>query len=120
MLPNAHSCNPDSDEDCPNEVLTCAVERGLSALGKSVAQVVFYNIDKRYSLKKRDIVKNPGCFVEALQAIFGSGAETIQKLIIRSICSATGLDPNSLGQPDLPSCIKEAQKALRAKKKAGK
>jgi len=114
------SCNPDTEEDCPNEVLMCAVERGLSTLGESVAQVVFYNLDRRYSLKRQDILRKPNRFVEALQAIFGSGAETIQKLIIRSICSTTGLDSKSLRQLSLPSCIKEAQKALRAKQKTGK
>jgi len=115
-----HSCNPDSEEDCPNEVLICAVERGFSALGESVAQVIFYSLDRRYSLRRQDILRKPNRFVEALQAIFGSGAETIQKLIIQSICSTTGLDYKSLGQLSLPSCIKEAQKALRAKEKAGK
>jgi len=114
------SCNPNSEEDCSNEVLICAVERGLSALGESVAQVILYSIEKRYSLKRQDILKKPNRFVEALQAIFGSGAETIQKLIIQSICSTTGLDSKRQGQLSLPSCIKEAQKALRAKEKTGK
>jgi len=112
-----HSSNPDTEEDCPNEVLMCAVEQGLSTLGQSVAQVILYNIDKRYSLKRRDIVKEPNRFVEALQSIFGSGAETIQKLIIQSICSATGVNPSTLSPPTLQHCLRQAEKALATKKK---
>jgi len=111
------SCNPDTEEDCPSDVLMCAVEQGLSSLGESVAQVIFYNIDKRYSLKRRDIVEKPNRFVEALQSIFGSGAETIQKLIIQSICAATGVDPSTLSPPTLQHCLRQAEKALATKKK---
>jgi len=111
------SCNPDTEEDCPGDVLMCAVEQGLSTLGESVAQVIFYNIDKRYSLKRRDIVEKPNRFVEALQSIFGSGAETIQKLIIQSICAATDVNPTTLSPPTLQHCLRQAEKALATKKK---
>lgn len=107
-----------SNSDCEahsNEVLLCAVERGLAALGEGVAQVILYNIEKRYSLKRRDILRKPGRFVEALQGIFGCGAETIQSLVINSICSATGLDPARFSQLDFSSCVDEALKALKAK-----
>lgn len=113
------SCYGDADceEDRFNEVLICAVERGLAALGETVAQVILYNMEKKYSLKRRDILRNPDRFVEALQGIFGCGAETIQRLVVKSICSATGLDPARFSQLSFSSCVEEALKALKAEER---
>jgi len=116
--PIRHFHNPDTETNAHREVLMLAVKQGLSVLGESVAQVIFYNMDKKYSLKKQDIIEKPDRFVEALQAIFGSGAATIEKLIIQSICATTGLNPNTLNPPTLSDCIKQAEKALRTKEKA--
>jgi len=112
--------NPDPEANDPRETLILAIEQGLSALGESVAQVIFYNIDKKYSLKREDIPKKPDRFAEALGAIFGSGAITIEKLIIQSVCAATGLNPSNLDPQTLPHCIKQAEKILKTWKKAGK
>jgi len=97
------------------EKLTLAVEEGLSILGESVAQTIFYNLEKRYSLKKPDILKKPDRFVEALQDMFDSGATTIQRLIIQSICARTGLEMDQLKDPTLSNCIKQARKTLNPK-----
>lgn len=95
------------------------MEQGLSVLGESVAQVILHSLDTKYSLKERDILKKPDRFVEVLQAMFGSGAATIEKLVVQSICSTVGLDPNSLDQPTLSHCMKQVEKAIKIKKKTG-
>ena len=114
-LPILHFRKPYTEKDDYRDILALAVIQGLSALGESVAQVVLYNLDKRYSLNRRDIVKKPDRFVEALQAMFGSGTTTIERLVIQSICTSTGLNPETLNQPTLPHCIEQAKKILRTK-----
>ncbi len=103
----------DFETDDTLNVLTVAVERGLSVLGESIAQVIFYHMDKKYSLKRHEILKKPDRFVEALQDMFGSGAATIEKLIIESICSSIGLSPSNLNTLTLSQCIKEAEVAVK-------
>jgi len=114
-LPILHFRKPYTEKDDYRDVLALAVIQGLSAFGEGVAQVVLYNLDKRYSLNRRDIVKKPDRFVEALQAMFGSGTTTIERLIIQSICTSTGLNPETLNQPTLPHCIEQAKKILKTK-----
>ncbi len=40
--------------DGPREHLLLAVEEGLSVLGENVSNIVFDNLNKRYSLHKRE------------------------------------------------------------------
>lgn len=115
-LPILHFHKPYTERDDRRDMLTLAVEQGLSVLGESVAQVVLYNLDKKYSLSRRDIVRKPDRFVEALHAMFGSGATTIEKLVIQSICTSTGINPNTLDAPTFPHCIRQAEKTLKNKK----
>jgi len=115
---NVH--NPNNEASDHIEVLVVAVERGLSVLGESVAQVIFHNLDRMYSLKRQDIIKKPDRFVQALQDLFGSGAAVIEELIIQSICAACGLTSNTPDTLALPSCIRKAEKALRMEDKRRK
>lgn len=110
--------NPKTIAGEPEEVLTRAVELGLYVLGESVAEVIFYNLEKEYSLKREDIPKRPDRFVEALRDLFGSGAATIEKLIVQSICDVTGLKLDAVNPPTLAFCMKQAEKALASRKKA--
>jgi len=107
-----NSCTEAKD---PIGILTLAIERGLSCLGDSVTQVIFYNLEKRYLLRRKDLAKYPDRFVAALRDIFGSGAETIEKLIVQSIRDVTGLQVDIVSPAALTCCIKEAEKALRNK-----
>lgn len=107
---------PSFEADVTLNVLTVAVERGLSVLGEGIAHVIFYHMDKKYSLKKDEILKNPDRFVEALQDMFGSGGATIERLIIQSIYSTIGLKPSTLSTLTLSDCIKEAEIAVKIKK----
>lgn len=112
---SVHSTDRSNNE--ANDMLTIAVEKGLSVLGESVAQVILHNLEKKYSLKKQDILKNPDRFVEALQAMFGSGATTIEKLVIQYTCTTVGLNPDTLEEHTLRYCVQQVKKTLRIKKK---
>ncbi len=110
-----HFRHPSTETKSTQDVLMLAVEEGFSILGKDVAPIIFYHIDNTFGLKAQDILKKPDSFVEALEAIFGCGAATIEKLIILSICANIGLNPKSVTELTLSDCLKEAEIALKIK-----
>jgi len=112
-IANFHTLNTKANNH--EEKLTLALEQGLSVLGDSVAQTIFYNLERRYSLKKPDILRKPDRFIEALRDMFDSGAITIEKLVIQSICTRTGLKTDKLNDPTLSHCIRQARKILNTK-----
>jgi len=111
---------PGAETKSTQEVLMLAVEEGLSILGKDVAPIIFYHIDNTFGLKTQDVLKEPDSFVKALEAIFGCGAATIEKLIVLSICANIGLNPKSVTELTLSECLKEAEIALKIKNKGKK
>jgi len=68
-----------------------AVDEGLEVLGESGRQMIFFHLDKSYSIKKREIPKKPEDFATGLEKIFGAGASVLEKLIVKSLYSKLGL-----------------------------
>ena len=69
-----------------------AVDEGLLMLGESGREVVFFRLQHYYALKKEDIPSNPEIFVQCLRDIFGSGAEVIEKAVIKSLYKKLGIE----------------------------
>ncbi|MDH5391069.1 MAG: hypothetical protein OEX10_07970 [Candidatus Bathyarchaeota archaeon] len=69
-----------------------AVDEGLETLGESGKHMVFFHLDKSYSIKKHEIPKKPEAFARGLEKIFGAGASVIEKLIVKSLYSKLGLE----------------------------
>ena len=92
------------------EIVLDAVERGLSALGENVPNVVFMNLEKRFSLTKVQIADRPEQFVGALRAMFGSGSVTVEKVSIELFCEMIGLNPAELNPSTLVHCVAVAKK----------
>ncbi len=84
-----------------------AMEHGLSLMGENFAQVTFYNLDRRYSLSRPEILKEPERFVEALRDIFGEGAHIIENFIKRAICTEMGLNPTLFKRTSLSNCVRK-------------
>lgn len=99
------------------DILIQAVERGLSVLGDNVAKVIFYNLEKRFCMARDDMVERPDKLANALEVMFGSGKATVERLIVNSICTAVGMDPQTLGSPTLSHCIRIAEKVLQTQNK---
>jgi len=68
-----------------------AVDEGLETLGESGKQMIFFHLDKTYSVKRDEIPKKAEAFARGLEKIFGAGASVLEKLIIKSLCSKLGL-----------------------------
>jgi len=68
-----------------------AVDDGLKSLGESVRQMIFFHLEKSYSIKRHDIPKKPEAFAEGLEKIFGKGALVLEKIIVKTLYSKLGL-----------------------------
>jgi len=68
-----------------------AVDEGLLVLGESVRQSIYYHVERVHQVKPEQIVDKVEAFHEALRAMFGAGANIVEKLIIRDLYSTLAL-----------------------------
>lgn len=73
------------------KALTEAVDEGLLMLGESGRDIVYFRLQHYYALKKEDIPSSPEIFVRCLREVFGSGAEVIEKAVIKSLYKKLGM-----------------------------
>ena len=71
-------------------LLLKAIDEGLFSLGDSPKRVVYFYIEKKFNIKKRDIPYKVEEFVDALEKIFGLGAKFLEILIIRRLYEKVG------------------------------
>jgi len=69
-----------------------AVDEGLGTLGESGKHMIFFHLDKSYSVKRHEIPKKPEAFARGLEKIFGAGASVLERLIVKSLYSKLGLE----------------------------
>jgi len=95
-----------------------AVDEGLDVLGESGRQMIFFHLEKSYSIKRHEIPEKPEAFAEGLEKIFGAGASVLEKLIVKSLYSKLGLkyeDKEERPFADYVNDVKEADDAKEAK-----
>lgn len=95
-----------------NRVLLDAIEGGLSSLGDSPREAIFYHLETSFLLKKENIPLNLSEFRQALEGIFGSGAPYLEKIIIRCLYERLGLDFEDLGHVDFVACVNDAKRRV--------
>lgn len=91
-----------------------AVDEGLNVLGESGRQMIFFHLEKSYSIKRHEIPKKPEAFATGLEKIFGAGASVLEKLIVKSLYSKLGLkyeDKEERPFADYVNDVKEADDA---------
>ena len=62
-----------------------AIDEALSALGDSIMQTVYFHVERSFHIKKHEISYRPGAFTEAIENIFGVGANFIEILIMKKL-----------------------------------
>ena len=67
------------------KLLLNAIDEGLSALGESPKRVVYFYLEKKFNISRREIPDKIEDFIEALEKIFGLGAKFLQILIIKQL-----------------------------------
>ncbi len=67
-----------------------AVDKSLASFGESVRQVVYYQLDTIYHVRKQDVPCRIEEFANALEEIFGVGARLIEMRILETLYSMSG------------------------------
>lgn len=93
-------------------VLLDAIDQGLSSLGDSPKEAIFFHLESSFQLRKEDIPMNLTEFKQALERIFGPGAPYLEKLILKSLYEKLGLDSEGLGAGDLVACANDARRRI--------
>lgn len=95
-----------------SKVLLAAIEEGLSSLGNSPREAIFYHLEASFQLKKEDIPLNMTEFKQALEKIFGPGTPYLEKLISTRLYEKLGLNFEDTGTTNLVVCANTAKKHL--------
>jgi hypothetical protein len=72
------------------KLLLEAVDEGLSSLGNSSKQVIYFHLEKTFKINKRDIPYKIEEFADAIEKIFGLGAKFLQILIMKCLYEKVG------------------------------
>ena len=67
------------------QLLLQAIDEGLSSLGESSKQAIYYHLEKSFAIKKEEIPRRIEPFEGALKKIFGIGADFIETLIMKRL-----------------------------------
>jgi len=74
------------------KILLEAVEEGLSSLGDSPKQAIFFHLETSFEISKDNIPTNLTEFSKALEKIFGPGSLYLEKLIVKRLYEKLGLE----------------------------
>jgi len=67
------------------ELLLESVDEGLSSLGETCKQAIYFHLEKEFKLNKRDIAFRIKDFAEAIENIFGVGAKVLEIRIMKNL-----------------------------------
>jgi hypothetical protein len=98
---------PDASEsNRPLDRVLLSIDAGLQQYGSSVAQVIYFRLEKLYGLKKEEIPKKPEIFVQLLDEFFGVvGAGIVKRSILRELERNSGV--KDLMKKQLSVALKE-------------
>jgi hypothetical protein len=73
-----------------DKLLLEAIDEALTSLGESVKQSVYYHIERKFKISKKDIPSHLQEFMNGLKSIFGLGAEFIEIITMRKLYEKVG------------------------------
>lgn len=68
-----------------NKLLLEAVDEGLSTLGESSKQAIYFHLAKSFNVRKEEIPERIETFAAAIEKIFGLGANFLEILIMQRL-----------------------------------
>jgi hypothetical protein len=72
------------------ELLLESVDEGLSSLGETCKQAIYFHLEKKFKLHKQDIPFRIEDFTEAMENIFGVGAKVLEIRIMKNLFQNMG------------------------------
>jgi hypothetical protein len=104
------------------KLLLEAIDEGLSTLGESSKQAIYFHLDKSFNIKKTEIPNKVEPFEQALKRIFGIGADFIETLIIKRLTEK--VEPNTAQhvrkESGLNEYVASARRAFMQKRESQK
>jgi hypothetical protein len=94
------------------KILLEAVDEGLSSLGDSPKQAIFFHLETSFEISKDKIPTNLTEFSKALEKIFGPGASYLEKLIVKCLYEKLGLKLEEEEKWNLLEYVDNAKKHL--------
>lgn len=73
-----------------DELFLCAVDDALSSLGESAKQSIYFHLEKRFKITRKDIPNRVQDFQNGLERIFGLGARFLEILIMKQLYGKIG------------------------------
>ena len=73
------------------KLLLEAIDEGLSSLGESSKQAIYFHLDNRFHIKKHEIPLKVEDFMDAIEKIFGLGANFLEILIMKRLHEKIGV-----------------------------
>jgi hypothetical protein len=72
------------------ELLLTVLEEEFSSLGEGCKQVIYFHLEKEFMLNKKNIPSRIGDFSEAIENIFGIGAQVLEIRIMKNLFKKIG------------------------------
>lgn len=72
------------------KLLLEAVDEGLSSLGESSKEAIYFHLDKDFNVRKHEIPDKIEAFVGAVENIFGLGANFLEIAIMKQLHAKMG------------------------------
>lgn len=110
---------PKSDFD---KILLEAVDEGLSLLGESSRQAIYFHLEKSFNIEKQKIPYKIETFADAIEKIFGLGAKRLEIMIMKQLYKKAGGSVQLHGLEDLTftEYVAAVKRSLMEKKKTKK
>ena len=77
-------------------LLAESLDHALEMVGRSGREVLYGLLERRYDLRRGDIVDKPGLYVSALRDLLGNSCTLVERSILASVKEATGIEAHTL------------------------
>jgi hypothetical protein len=74
-----------------DKLLVSAIDEALNSLGTSIRQSIYFHIENKFKVARKEIPQNLEEFQGGLEKIFGAGAQFIEIMIMKNLHSKIGL-----------------------------
>jgi hypothetical protein len=83
-----------------NKLLFEAIDEGLSSMGESSKQAIYFHLKKGFNVDKHEIPRKIEDFARGIERIFGSGANVLEILIMKNLYEKAGRTVQLLAPKD--------------------
>ena len=105
-----------------NKLLLEAVDEGLSSLGESAKQAIYFYLKNSFNIKKKEIPFKLEAFNNGIEKIFGLGADFLKVLVLKSLYEKIGMvfEWHESTSFDFVKSVAVVKRSFLRKKESGK